>query len=97
VVPLDFDQLLSELADLHVFLDVDLSDFPTLKHHSSVAPARNLVYEATDAVARAQARPDDALLEQRALQAMRYAREAARKSRGVVTLIRIRDKLRDKL
>lgn len=92
----DFDQLLDELADMHVFLDVDLSDFPTLAHYSSVPSARNLVLEATDAVARAQFRADP-LLERRALQAVAIARQAVKKASGVVTLIRIRDKLRDKL
>ena len=93
----DFDQLLDQLADMHVFLDVDLSDFPILARYSSVQSARNLVFEATDAVGRAQSAPGDALLEKRAHQAFRYAREAVKKASGVVTLVRIRDKLRDKL
>jgi hypothetical protein len=82
---------------MHVFLDVDLSDFPTLAQYSSVPSARNLVFEATDAVARAQSKPENALLERRALQAVAIARKAVKKASGVVTLIRIRDKLRDKL
>lgn len=92
----DFDRLLDELADMHVFLDVDLSGFPTLAQYSSVPSARNLVLEATDAVARAQSRPDP-LLERRAVQAVAIARQAVKKASGVVTLIRIHDKLRDKL
>lgn len=92
----DFDRLLDELADMHVYLDVDLSDFPTLAQYSSVPSARNLVFEATDAVARAQARPDP-LLERRAIQAVAIARQAVKKASGVVNLVRIRDKLRDKL
>jgi hypothetical protein len=92
----DFDRLLDELADMHVYLDVDLSDFPTLAQYSSVPSARNLVFEATDAVARAQARPDP-LLERRAVQAVSIARQAVKKASGVVNLVRIRDKLRDKL
>jgi hypothetical protein len=95
-VAVDLDQLLDELAGMHVYLDVDLSDFPTLAQYSSVPSARNLVLEATDAVGRAQARPDP-LLERRALQAVAIARQAVKKASGVITLIRIRDKLRDKL
>jgi len=94
---LDFDKLLEELADMHVFLDVDLSDFPTLAQYSSVPSARNLVFEATDAVARAQSKLGNPLLDRRALQAVAIARKAVKKASGVVTLIRIRDKLRDKL
>ena len=93
----DLDRLLDELADMHVFLDVDLSDFPTLAQYSSVPTARSLVLEATDAVARAQARPGEPLFERRALQAVSIARQAVKKASGVVALIRIRDKIRDKL
>ena len=93
----DFDKLLDELADMHVYLDVDLSDFPTLAQYSSVPSARNLVFEATDAVARAQSGTSSPLLERRALQAVAIARQAVKKARGVITLIRIRDKLRDNL
>jgi len=96
-MPTDFDQLLGELADMHVFLDVDLSDFRVLEQYSSVPVARNLVLEASDAVSRAQARPGNELFERRALQAMAIAREAVKKARGVVNIVRIRDTLRDKL
>jgi hypothetical protein len=95
-VPPDFDRLLDELADMHVFLDVDLTDLPILAQYSSVPTARNLVLEATDAVARAQSRQDP-LLERRALQAVAIARQAVKKAGGVVALVRIRDKIRDKL
>ena len=93
----DFDKLLDELADMHVYLDVDLTDFPTLAQYSSVPSARNLVFEATDAVARAQSKAGDPLLERRAVQAVGIARKAVKKASGVVTLIRIRDRLRDNL
>jgi len=96
-MPPDLDQLLSELADMHVFLDVDLTDHHTLAQYSSVPVARNLVQEATDAVARAQARPGDEVYARRALQAVAMAKEAVVKARGVVNIIRIRDTLRDKL
>lgn len=92
----DLDRLLDELADMHVYLDVDLTGFAILAQYSSVSSARNLVLEATDAVARAQANPDP-LHERRAVQAVAIARRAVKKASGVVTLIRIRDKLRDKL
>lgn len=92
----DLDGLLEELAGMHVFLDVDLSDFATLRQYSSVPRAKNLVLEATDAVGRAQKRPDP-LLERRAVQAVGLARKAVQKASPVIALIRIRDKLRDKL
>lgn len=92
----DYDRLLEELADMHVFLDVDLSDLATLRQYSSVPRARNLVLEATDAVGRAQSRPGP-LLERRALQAVGLARQAVKKASPVIVLIRIRDKLRDRL
>jgi hypothetical protein len=95
-VALDYDALLDELARMHVFLEVDLSDFPTLAQYSSVPSARNLVLEATDAVGRAQSKPDP-LRERRALQAVAIARQAVKKASGVITLIRIRDTLRDRL
>jgi hypothetical protein len=95
-VAVDFDRLLEELADMHVFLDVDLSDLAVLRQYSSVPRARNLVLEASDAVGRAQARPSP-LLERRALQAVALARQAVKKASPVIALIRIRDKLRDKL
>lgn len=96
-MPTDFDQLLGELADMHVFLAVDLSDFHVLEQYSSVPVARNLVLEASDAVARAQARPGNELFERRALQAMAIARQAVKNASGVVNIVRIRDTLRDKL
>lgn len=96
-MPPDLDQLLSELADMHVFLDVDLSDQHILSQYSQVPVARNLVNEATDAVARAQARPGDEAYERRARQAVAMARQAVVKARGVVNILRIRDNLRDKL
>lgn len=92
----DYDQLLEELAGMHVFLDVDLSDFAMLRQYSSVPRAQNLVLEAADAVGRAQKRPEP-LLERRALQAVGIARQAVKKAGPVIALIRIRDKLRDKL
>jgi hypothetical protein len=95
-VAVDYDQLLEELADMHVFLDVDLSDLAVLRQYSSVPRARTLVLEATDAVGRAQSRPGP-LLERRAVQAVRLARQAVKKAGPVIALIRIRDKLRDKL
>jgi hypothetical protein len=95
-MPINFDRLLEELADMHVFLDVDLTDFPILAQYSSLPSARNLVFEAADAVARARAKEGDQRLERRALQAIGIARQAVKKASGVVTLVRIHDTLRDR-
>jgi hypothetical protein len=89
----DLDRLLEEIADLDALVGIDVSAYPEVAHNPKVPIARTLVREALDLVVRARRSPARPVFRERAVEAVRIAREAVDAVRPSLAWARLRSRL----